>query len=264
MAAFLMAWTAAALALPLDQRVPGGVAVVELGAAPVAPQVSLEGRPLAVVRESGRWYALVGIALETPPGPLPLEIRAGDSTREVAIVVAPKTFPAQHLRIADANRVNPTPEDLVRIDQERDLTEAIKLRFSPTMPATTLTLPATGRLSSRFGLRRYFNGELRNPHSGLDVAAPTGTRVSAPADGIVVGVRDYFFNGNTVFIDHGQGLITAAMHLSRTDVSEGKAVRQGDAIGRVGATGRVTGPHLHWAVFLNGTAVDPQLFLKRP
>ncbi len=140
----------------------------------------------------------------------------------------------------------------------------IKRHFSADMPHTDFALPASGPLSSRFGLRRIFNGQPRNPHAGLDVAVGTGAPVRAPAAGVVANTGDYFFNGNTVFVDHGQGLITAYMHLSRIDVRAGQTVKKGETLGAVGATGRVTGPHLHWAVILNDTPVDPQALSGAP
>lgn len=178
------------------------------------------------------------------------------------VAVAIKNYPEQRLTIKDKRKVEPNPDDLARIEREQKITEAVKRQFSPAAPATAFALPAKGPLSSRFGLRRIFNGLPRNPHAGLDVAVGTGAPVMAPADGLVANVGDYFFNGNTVFIDHGQGLITAYMHLSRTDVRAGQTVKKGESIGAVGATGRVTGPHLHWAVILNNTPVDPELFLS--
>ncbi len=184
------------------------------------------------------------------------------ATRPISVHI--KNYPEQRLTIKDKRKVDPNPDDLARIEREQKITEAIKRRFSEAPPATDFALPANGPRSSRFGLRRIFNGLPRNPHAGLDIAVGTGAPVTAPDDGIVANVGNYFFNGNTIFIDHGQGLITAYMHLSRTDVRAGQAVKRGDTLGAVGATGRVTGPHLHWAVILNNTPVDPELFLPGP
>jgi len=255
----------ASLALPQHNPVPGGVAVIDLGMAGATPPTARWGdQPLAVVRDGGRWFALLGIPLDTLPGELEIGIFSGSTAIGKPIVIHAKNYPEQRLTIKDKRKVEPNPDDLARIEREKEITEAIKRRFSDTAPVTDFMLPASGPLSSRFGLRRVFNGQPRNPHAGLDVAVGTGAPVKAPAAGVVVDTGDYFFNGNTVFIDHGQGLITAYMHLSRIDVRAGQAVKKGEILGAVGATGRVTGPHLHWAVILNNTPVDPELFLARP
>ena len=258
----LLGWAAAAAALPIHAPVPGGVAVVDLGPADApAPEARLGEQRLAVVRERGRWHALLGIPLDTLPGELEIRVLRGSTAQDLAVPVRPKNYPEQRLSVKNRRHVEPDPEDLARIEREREITDAVKRRYSDLVPDTALALPASGPLSSRFGLKRLFNGQPRNPHAGLDVAAGTGTQVRAPAAGIVADTGDYFFNGNTVFIDHGQGLITAYMHLSRIDVRRGQRVAKGEIVGAVGASGRVTGPHLHWAVILNNTPVDPELFL---
>ena len=260
--AFALALAGPALALPAHAPVPGGVAVIDLGpAAGVAPQARFGDWPLAVVRERGHWFALLGIPLDTVPGELEIAVAEGATTTVRAVAVRDKRYPEQRLTVRDRRKVDPDPDDLARIAREKERTEALKRRFAPGVPETAFALPASGPLSSRFGLRRVFNGQPRNPHAGLDVAVGTGAAVRAPAAGTVVDTGDYFFNGNTVFIDHGQGLLSAYMHLSRVDVRAGQVVRRGEVLGAAGATGRVTGPHLHWAVILNGAAVDPELFL---
>lgn len=259
----LLAASLAAAALPRHSPVPGGIAVVDLGpAGSEAPTVRWGEQPIAVARANDHWFALVGIPLDSLPGDLEIGVFFGSTVATRRVSVAIKNYPEQRLTIKDKRKVEPNRDDLARIEREQKVTEVIKRQFSPSAPATDFVLPAKGRLSSRFGLRRFFNGLPRNPHAGLDVAVGSGAPVTAPADGIVANVDHYFFNGNTVFIDHGQGLITAYMHLSRTAVHAGQSVKKGQTIGAVGATGRVTGPHLHWAVILNNTPVDPELFLS--
>ena len=247
----------AANALPTHAPVPGGIAVLPLTAG-VEPKVLLGDRSVAVVRNGNRWVALVGIALDTPPGPLQISVD-GEPLR---FDVQAKDYPTQKLRIRDSNKVTPADDDLARIEREKEITEQLKRRFSDKAPDPDFSLPAQGPLSSRFGLRRFFNDLPRAPHAGLDITAPAGTAIHAPAAGTVIDTGNYFFNGNSVFLDHGRGLITVFMHLSRIDVRPGQSVRRGDILGAVGATGRATGPHLHWTVILNGTAVDPELFLN--
>jgi len=252
-----------AVALPRNAPVPGGVAVIDLGPANHAsPKAHWGDQPLAIVKDKGRWFALLGIPLDTLPGELEIQVATGTTVATRTIHVGIKNYPEQRLTIKDKRKVEPSPEDIARIEREQKITEAVKKRFSEGTPDTGLDQPSHGPLSSRFGLRRFFNGQARNPHAGLDVAAGTGTPVHAPSDAVVANTGDYFFNGNTVFLDHGQGLITAYMHLSRIDVRPGQTVRRGEMIGAIGSTGRVTGPHLHWAVILNNTPVDPELFLS--
>jgi murein DD-endopeptidase MepM/ murein hydrolase activator NlpD len=158
--------------------------------------------------------------------------------------------------------VNPSPENAERIAKEREKVAAALAGFSPDAPATLrLVQPVPGPRSSSFGLRRVFNGESRRPHSGMDIAAPKGTPIKAPLAGRIVDIGEYYFNGGNVMIDHGQGLVTMYCHLSKVRVELGQEVKLGDVIGDVGATGRVTGPHLHWGVALSGAMVDPALFL---
>lgn len=255
----------AAVSLPRTAAVPGGVVIVALETAATRPppRAQLGDERVMVVAHDGRWQAIVGLPLTLSAGVHPLLVTdhtARQTTHE--IVVQPKEYRAQHIRLKDKRLVDPSPTDLQRIEREqRILHSAFTHWRDREAPDMRFDLPARGRLSGNFGLRRFFNDEPRQPHSGVDIAAPLGTPVTAPADGIVIETGDYFFNGRTVFIDHGQGLVTMYNHLNRIRVKPGATVKRGQRIGDIGASGRATGPHLHWAVSLNGARVDPLLFV---
>ncbi|MBO3274906.1 peptidoglycan DD-metalloendopeptidase family protein [Pseudomonas schmalbachii] len=247
----------------LNKPVPGGVAVLQLGSGSEAPQVSYQGKPVMVVKEEGRdWIAIVGIPLTVKPGTQQIQVRQGGASRSQAFAVAAKHYKEQRITLKNTRQVNPLAEDLKRI--ERELAEQTRAyrTFSPGTPSNLLLdKPVSGPLSSPFGLRRFFNGEERNPHSGLDFAVPAGTPIKAPAAGKVILIGNYFFNGNTVFVDHGQGFISMFCHMSKIDVKLGQQVPRGGVVGRVGATGRATGPHMHWNISLNDARVDPAIFI---
>jgi len=244
----------------LNKPVPGGVAVVDLGAGANAPRATYQGKPLLVIHEDGqRWIAIVGLPLTTKPGNQQIEV---NDAQPLSFQVASKHYVEQRITIKNQQQVNPNPANLKRI--ERELAEQTRAyrQFSPRQPSNLLfDKPVNGPLSSPFGLRRFFNGEERNPHSGLDFAANRGTPIKAPAAGTVILTGDYFFNGKTVFVDHGQGLISMFCHLSEIGVKVGDQLPRGGVLGKVGATGRATGPHLHWNVSLNDARIDPAIFI---
>jgi murein DD-endopeptidase MepM/ murein hydrolase activator NlpD len=254
--------TVQAFELPEQRLVPGGVAVVPLGAAAQRPRASLGGVPVLVVGDAAQWTAVAGISLAAKPGPLELNVRReGQPEARMPLTVAPAAYAEQRLKVAPG-KVDLSAADLARYDRERIHLAAVAATLSDTVPPTLrMRAPTVGPPSSSFGLRRFFNGQPRNPHSGMDIAATSGTPVVAPAAGRVIDVGDYFFNGLTVWIDHGSGLLSMLCHLSRTDVQPGDLLAAGDGVGAVGATGRVTGPHLHWSVSLNRAMVDPALLL---
>ena len=253
---------AAAADLPQQRLAPGGVARVALGNSAEAPRVIFHGVPALVVKEGRQWTAVLGIALATAPGRASLQVqRAGEPESTLSFVVKPWLYAEQRLKVAPG-QVDLAKDDLARFERERAHTAQVIATFSETAPASLqLRQPVPGPRSSSFGLRRVFNGQSRNPHSGMDIAAPQGTPVLAPAPGRVIDTGDYFFNGNTVWLDHGAGWLTMVCHLSAISVKVGDVVAEGTPIGAVGATGRATGPHLHWGVTLNRTMVDPALFL---
>ncbi|TWR92947.1 M23 family metallopeptidase [Pseudomonas saxonica] len=242
----------------LNKPVPGGVAVIELGTGAQAPKASFEGKPVMVIKEQDTWRAIVGIPLTVKPGIQ--QITTGG--RELNFTVGTKKYPEQRITLKNQRQVNPNLNDIKRIDNELAIQIKAYRTFSPNTPSNLLLdKPVNGPLSSKFGVRRFFNGEERNPHAGLDFAVPAGTPIKTPAAGKVILIGNYFFNGNTVFVDHGQGFISMFCHMSKVDTKVGQQLARGDVVGKVGSTGRATGPHMHWNVSLNDARVDPAIFI---
>ena len=252
-----------AAGFPRHQATPGGIALIPLMEAEQRPMVRYQHRQILVTQRDGRWLAVVGVPLDSEPGSHILHIQQpGKAEQKLIFDVTAKQYPEQHITLSNQRQVNPDPDDLERIRAEQARSRAAYARWTAEQQAQlAFILPVDGSISGVFGSRRFFNGQARRPHSGLDIAAPTGTPIQTPANGKVVETGHYFFNGKTVFIDHGEGLVTMYCHLDSITVEKGQWLKQGEQLGTVGATGRVTGPHLHWSVSLNNTLIDPELFL---
>ena len=252
---------------PASAQVPGGIARIALGPAATRPLAYAGDVPLLVLGDSAGWTALLGIALATPLGPASIAAQLDGNQRQFDYTVSPKKYAEQRLTVAPGT-VDLSPENQARYERERAHQAVVMATFTEppanisNASSLRMQVPVAGRRSSSFGLRRVFNGQARNPHSGMDIAAATGTPIHAPLPGRVIDIGDYFFNGNTVWLDHGAGLLSLMCHLSAIDCKTGDVLKAGDQLGAVGATGRVTGPHLHWGVMLNRSMVDPALFLS--
>lgn len=260
---FLFSLAVRAAEFPRANAVPGGIVVVPLGTdSNQAPRVYFQGHRVLVEKHHNQWQAVVGLPLSIKPGTHSLSIK-GKQTTKLAFAVNAKTYPAQHITLKNKRMVNPNKQDLTRIFREKKIILAALKHWRDSTPTLQqpFLMPVSGIISSTFGLRRFFNGQPRKPHSGLDIAAPQGTPIYAPADGRVIEAGKYFFDGNTIFLDHGQGLVTMYCHLKSIDVKKGQFIKRGQRFATVGRTGRVTGPHLHWSVSLNDARVDPRLFL---
>ena len=250
--------------LPKPAAVPGGVAVVKLGPDLTAPIVRFSGSRVLVAGDEAEWLAVVGIPLEASAGSrLPLVVeRAGVEPSTLKFAIGTKRYATQRLTVKPG-QVELSPEDLARYEIERAHLSEMRKTFTEAAPESfALMQPCAGERSNTFGQRRFFNGQSRNAHNGMDIPAAEGTPIVAAGEAQVIDVGDYFFSGNTLILDHGQGFLTLYAHLSAVEVAPGDRVAAGAQLGRVGATGRVTGPHLHFSVYLNSVAVDPGLFLS--
>jgi len=265
LAAAVFAPVARGASIPRVSVEQGGIARVVVGSDESAPAARLNGRRVLVMREGREWIALVGIAVDAAPrSRLRLEAELpGGTQAQFEIRVVAKTYAMQHLTVAP-EQVDLPPAQLARYQHEQAHLRGVLGTFTAAPPATLQMLqPVPGPRSSTFGLRRYFNGKARRPHTGMDIAAPAGTPVIAAGAGRVADTGEYLFSGRSVILDHGQGMLSLYAHLNTIQASAGEAVSAGTTIGEVGSTGRVTGPHLHFSVYLNAVAVDPALFLNR-
>tara|TARA_R110002110_G_scaffold383245_4_gene594665 strand:+ start:26352 stop:27188 length:837 start_codon:yes stop_codon:yes gene_type:complete len=254
--------------LPNEERVPGGVALIELPekyANGIQPKVSFQNESVALIRGESEnkqaiWIAIVGVPLNSDVGTVELVIQ-DKYPLKLPFQIHSKKYPEEHLTFKNKKHVTPDPETLKRITQEsKHLKEVFSRWTTSTNFEPTLYVPAEGRNSHNFGKRRVINGEPRSPHKGIDIAAPIGTPVIAAQRGVVTDVGDYFYTGNTVVVDHGQGMQSIYCHLNSVEVQPQQKVSAKEQIGTVGKTGRATGPHLHFGVNLNNARVSPSLF----
>lgn len=258
LAAVLFAAPAAALDVPIGGKLEqGGLAI---GTAPPGSAITVGERSVPAAAD-GTFF--VGLGRDAPASVDVKIVTPAGETATIAIPVAPRDWKIDKVDGVPQNLVTPDPETEARIAEDSKLLRAARARFfAESLYRTGFLRPATGRISGIYGSQRILNGSPRNVHAGLDIAAPTGTPIKAAADGIVTLANPALvMSGGTVLVNHGYGLQTSYIHMSRIDVTDGQRVKQGDVIGAIGATGRVTGPHLHFTVLWFDTSLDPETIL---
>ncbi|MDA3945636.1 MAG: M23 family metallopeptidase [Helicobacteraceae bacterium] len=263
---FLFAVNLFATSLPESAPFPGGVIVQEVESA-VMPEAYLGKRQLMVLPsgENNRYFIVAGVSLNAKvKTPFKVTIKEGEKREFHSYILEDKAYEKQYIVMKNKRKVSPQKQDMKRIQDESLRSRKALALFSPKKFTDLLMVqPVDVNIRDDFGKRRFFNNKPRRPHSGVDMPAPVGTEIVAPLAGKIVEIGEFFFNGNVIFIDHGLGLVSMYCHMHKFDVQKGQLVKKGEKIGEVGATGRVTGPHLHWGVSLNGAMVDPRLFFVK-
>ena len=263
---------AAVMDLPTEELVPGGIAIIPIQSASNsnadAPVVHFQNHRVMVAGLSDGatgWHAIVGIPRSAKAGEHSIKVQQDAEQTTQRFQVRSKHYPEQHIQITNKRLVNPEKRDINRIITESRIMKQAFTSWSESHGGNLrMDWPVSGPISSPFGLTRFFNDQPRKPHSGIDIAALEGSPIRAPKSGKVLATGEYFFNGNTVIVDHGQGFISMFCHLDSIEVQTGNLLRRGETLGTVGQTGRATGPHLHWSLNLNNVRIDPMLFLDKP
>ena len=249
---------------PMHSPYPGGVLNVQIDGALFdanKEDITVGQSPYMVCRAGFKNVNLISpIPLSSKKSQL--DIVLNNSVIE-SIPLINKEYRESRITITNNDMVSPPKKMLHRIKLEASIIKAAKnINSLSNYFVLPMKMPIKGIESSEFGVKRFINGAPRNRHTGLDIAAPEGTDVYAPLDGIVLLSEEFFYRGNIIYIDHGNGLVSSFSHLQKSLVEKNSKVKAGDLIGKVGKTGRVTGPHLHWEVSILGTTVDPKLFLR--
>jgi murein DD-endopeptidase MepM/ murein hydrolase activator NlpD len=241
---------------------PGDIMTVSVKNTTGPVEGSFNGKHLYFNPAKNAFKSVVGIDLKTDPGTYPLSLTVDGQSPTLDVVIAKKKYPVQKLKLPE-DMVVLSPENEARAEREQRKMAAIWPFDSLRVWQGSFINPLPGKpLGTPFGVRRIINNIPKNPHSGVDITADEGDPVKAPNDGVVILVEDQFYSGNSIVLDHGQGIYTMFFHLSKIKVKYGQAVRKGDVIALVGSTGRATGAHLHWGVRVQGAKVDPLALIR--
>lgn len=241
---------------------PGGITAVELGVMNQEPTVYFENHRVWVKKnKNGSYTAFVGVGLNAK-GKNSLSITIQETNTTLAFNIGKKSYPVQKIYMDSNKYVELSKSDLERVLKEKEQMKQALMTYSDIKAPLRLDSPLKGRISSAFGLERYFNDQPRSPHGGIDIAAPTGTKIKAAQSGKVLLAGDFFYCGKFVLLDHGKGFMTLYCHLNKIYAKKGSFIKKGEHIAEVGSTGRATGPHLHFSAILNGSFIDPSLLFS--
>jgi biotin carboxyl carrier protein len=261
---FIFLVSVVAIELPKHTPYPGGVVVLALEEKNrnFEPKVTHKSKRVLNVYKDGRWYALIGISLHEKTKIIRVHISYHDGSDSIkSVKLQDIEYKKQYITLKTNKHVSLSKKNLNRhYKEKKESTKALNNYKLTSIDDLNMIKPVDSKLKGDFGKRRYFNNQPRKPHSGIDLSAPKGTAVLAPLDGKIVIAKEFFFSGNVIYLDHGKGLVSMYAHLSKFDVKDGDIVKKGQKIAEVGSTGRVTGPHLHFGVALNGNMVNPELF----
>ncbi|MFN3234281.1 MAG: peptidoglycan DD-metalloendopeptidase family protein [Gammaproteobacteria bacterium] len=245
------------VALPKTDPVPGGIVMIPIhSAAKTAPKVTFQKHRVMVLKSKQGWLALVGIPLTEKTGKHKIYVNSA----KVDFTIHHKDYPVQRIQLKSNKLVTPDKKMQQQMIKESRYMQKLFNTWTSNIPDTQLQLPVHGRYSGLFGMHRVFNGEPWGYHKGLDIAVKRGTPVHAAANGVVLATGKFLLTGNTVFVNHGQGLVTVYCHMEAINVHRGEHVTQKTVLGFAGMTGRATGPHVHFGVSMNGARVNPLLF----
>jgi murein DD-endopeptidase MepM/ murein hydrolase activator NlpD len=246
--------------LPKNAPYPGGVIVKEIE---IDEDFSayLDDKRVAVVKDGKKSYVVAGIGLDETRKFVNLTIKTKSHEYPYLIKILPKSYKKEYITLKSNKRVDLSKEDLDRHYKEKSEVKKILSSYSKDFYGFDFIKPLSGRISGEYGKRRYFNKKPRKPHSGIDIAAKRGSGIKAANSGVVKLTKELFFNGKTILIDHGFGVVSMYCHLSKFRVKKGDFVKKGQIIGEVGSSGRATGPHLHFGISLNEVFVNPKLFI---
>jgi murein DD-endopeptidase MepM/ murein hydrolase activator NlpD len=247
---------------PREQLSPGGIAKLYFDE---RPDIYLDNKKhdFFMQKQKDKWLVLLPLSLYKSPETLRIVSQTSSMIQVHLITLQPSSYQTQHIHVKDKEFVIASQKTLKRIRRESILKKEKLSRYTRLyIRDLKMIKPLDSELRHDYGRRRFFNGVAKNPHAGIDLSGKEGDKIRAPLSGTVLILGDLFYNGKMMMIDHGQGLITAYSHLSKIYKEDDTWVKQGEYIGEVGSTGRATGPHLHWSVYLNGEPVNPDLFLE--